>query len=154
MIHGVARKDFSAATSRLKASSEQQRGAAGRASAHIQSVQEQLEAIERGDLDAVLSHAADSVTLDIFAPPEFEWVRHARGAEELRKAIEQNFSAVDEQKPIVTNVIAQGDSVVVFGREHGLIRTSRQPYDIEFVQRYTFKEGRLVSVSIIAAHAV
>jgi hypothetical protein len=34
----------------------------------------------------------------MFAPPEFERVRHARGVEEMSAAIAHNFDSLDQQK--------------------------------------------------------
>lgn len=147
-------KDFSSATARLQAALERKsaRAAAEPTPAHIRSVQSQIDAIAKGDFDAVLAQAAQNVTLDIFAPPEFPWIRQARGLAQLRKALEQNFGSIDDQQPEITNVYSQGDVVVLFGRERGRIRATGQAYDIEFVQRFTFRNEQLVSVRIIAAH--
>jgi len=59
------------------------------------------------------------VELEIFAPPEFEWVRYARGVEELSAAIAHNFGSRDEQRPAIQNVITQADTVLLFGHERG-----------------------------------
>jgi ketosteroid isomerase-like protein len=150
----VKPKDFASATARLQEALNDATAppASDPAHAHIKSVQSQIEAISRGDFDAVLTQAAPDVTLDIFAPPEFAWIRHAQGAAALRKAVEQNFGAVEDQRPEITSVYSQGDAVVLFGRERGRIRATGQLYDIEFVQRYTFRDERLIAVRIIAAH--
>jgi uncharacterized protein len=121
--------------------------------ANIRSLHGQIEAIARGDIDAFLTHAHDDATLDIFAPPELPWIRHAQGAAELRRALEQNFGSVEEQSPELTNVIADGDTVVLFGRERGRIRSTGQRYDVEFVERFTFRNDRLAAIRIIAAYA-
>ena len=77
----------------------------------------------------------------------------AEGIVELRAALEQNFAAVDQQVPQITNVFAEGDSVVLFGRESGRMVATGRPYDVEFVQRFTFHDRQLADVRIIAAHA-
>jgi uncharacterized protein len=153
----VKPKDFGPVTERLQQAVEQFDGrpdAGGEPDppSNIRSVQMQIDAIGRGDLDAVLSQAHDDVTLDIFAPREFAFIRHAQGLADLRRAIEQNFAAVEDQRPEIANVFAEGDTVVLFGREQGRIRATGQPYDMEFVERFTFREGRLAAIRIIAAH--
>jgi hypothetical protein len=60
---------------------------------------------------------------------------------------------VTDQRPSITSISAQGDTVVLFGREQGRIRGSNTPYDVEFVERFTFVDGRLASVRIIVAHS-
>ena len=149
------RKDFSTVTARLQQALDQT-GLSFPASdphSNVRSVQVQIEAIARGDVEAVLAEALPDVTLDIFAPPEFPWVRRATGVVELRRALEQNFGAVDDQQPDITNVFAEGNAVVLFGRERGRIRASGQRYDVEFVEKFTFRDGRLAGIRIIAAHA-
>ncbi len=152
----MKRKDFTAAAASLeKALADQGTGAsAARAQSHIRSVQSQIDAISKGDIESVLAQAADDVTLDIFAPPEFPWIRRTRGVAELRQALQQNFESVDDQRPEITNVVAHGNAVVLFGRERGRIRATGHPYDVEFVERFTFRDERLVSIRIIAAYVV
>ena len=102
----------------------------------------------------MLESASDDVELDIFAPPQFPFVRRARGIEEYRKAVQQNFSSVDEQRPEISSVTADGDDIVVIGREQGRIRSTSAAYDVQFVQRFKFREGKLASLQIIAANSV
>lgn len=149
-------KDFSAATERLQQELDTRRDTAGPAGSRalIRSVQSQIDAVARGDFDAVLKEALPDVALDIFAPPEFSWIRRAQGASELRRAMEHNFSTLEDQQPRVTDVFAEGETVVLFGREQGRIRATGQRYDVEFVEKFTFSEGRLAAVRIIAAHAL
>ena len=151
----MTKRDFSDATGRLQ--QEIERAAAEGAKSDsvplIQSVQSQIDAIAKGDFDAVLSQAAPEVTLDIFAPPEFQWIRRAEGIAELRRALEHNFGSVEQQRPHISNVFTEGDTVVLFGREQGRIRATGQDYDMEFVEKFTFRDDRLLAVHIIAAHA-
>lgn len=151
-------KDFRNATgpvqdALLGAAAESADASAARAEQHLRSVHAQLEAIERGDIESVLALSAPDVQLDIFAPPEFPWIRQTRGIDELRAALTQNFDALENQQPEIITVVAQGNVVVLIGRERGVIRATRAPYHVEFVERFTFQDGRLTSVRIIAANA-
>lgn len=146
----LKRRDFAAASSQLHRTAE---GASPHAREHLLSIEAQLDAIARGDFDAVFDSAHDEVTLEIFAPPEFPWIRQTRGIAELRHAIAQNFGSVDDQQPEIRDVFVEGDTVILFGRERGAIRQTGRRYDMEFVQRFSFREGRLASVRIVAAHA-
>ena len=150
----MKQKDFSRVSARLTEYLGEQHERSPdhrRRTAHIRSVQERVEAIGRGDLSAALENAADDVILEIFAPPEFRWIRHARGIDALRAAMAHNFESVENQTPEILNVLAEGDNVVLFGRERGAIRETGQPYDVQFVERFTFLEGRLASIRIVAA---
>lgn len=146
-------RDFNQATSTLQqAIDDPAQAPAPRA--HLLSVQAQLEAIARGEFDEVLQQAQPDVTLDIFAPPEFAWVRHARGVADLRHAVEHNFGTVEDQRPEITNVLTETNVVVLFGRERGRVKSTGVAYDMEFVERFTFREDRLAAVRIIAAYTV
>jgi ketosteroid isomerase-like protein len=149
----VSKKDFSITTTRLRRTADERNAASQHTvRERLRSVQAQIEAIERGDFEGALAQAAHDVTLDIFAPPEFPWVRHARGIDELRHALQHNFASIQEQRPEVTNVHAEAEAVVLFGHETGRIAASGETYEMEFVERFTFRDDRLVSIRIIAAH--
>ena len=120
----------------------------------IRSIEEQLAAIARGDFAAAVANALDDVHFEIFAPPEFGFVRQARGREQLLRAIQTNFAAVENQQPEIINVVAQGETIVLIGRERGTHRESGAAYAVEFVHRFTFRGGRLASLRIIAAKSV
>jgi ketosteroid isomerase-like protein len=143
-------RDFAAVTSELRRRAD---GYTNRLGENVRTLQAQLEAISRGDLESVLACAADDVTLEIFAPPEFPFVRQASGAAAFRAALQANFEAVGDQTPEVRDVFAEGDKVVLFGRETGIVRATGLRYDLEFVERFTFRSAKLVAVQIIAAHA-
>ena len=146
----MEQKDFAGITTQIREVAEQA-GAEQAERQHLISIERQISAIARGDLDAALANAAPDVQLDIFAPREFQWIAHARGVDEMRRAIAVNFASVIDQAPAILNVIAQGDTVVLMGSETGRIRATGEPYDVEFVQKFTFADGRLVAVRIIAA---
>jgi uncharacterized protein len=142
-------KDFSAAQRRLVRSADELRDPA--AAEHVRSVQEQIDAISRGEYAAALRAAHPDVELEIFAPRDFPFVRRARGVAEIERALARNFGALEDQKPEISSVVAQGDVVVLIGRERGRIRATNAPYEVEFVHRFTFRDGALASVRIVAA---
>jgi ketosteroid isomerase-like protein len=149
----MGRRDFSRVTKRLDDALADLPAASAASSPqqHLRSVHDQIEAIGRGDLAAALANARDDVRLEIFAPPDFQWVRRAVGLEELRHALQINFESVDDQRPEITSVMAQGDTVVLLGRARGRIKATGVEYDMQFVQRFSFEAGRLASITVIAA---
>lgn len=144
-------KDFHSVTSHLGAAADAADD--GVRSGNLRTLQSQVDAIARGDLGLVLQHACDDVALELFVPPEFPFIRSATGASDFRRALEINFAAVADQRPTILDVFSEGDKVVLFGRETGIIHSTGLPYDIEFVQRFTFRDGCLASVQVIGAHA-
>jgi ketosteroid isomerase-like protein len=125
--------------------------AASAGAANVAAVREQIDAIARGDYRAALAGAHPDLQLEIFAPPEFPWIRQARGIEAMMAAMTHNFASLDQQTPTIDNVIAQEDTVVLFGQEQGIIRATGAAYHVQFVHRFTFADGRLVHVRIVAA---
>lgn len=141
-------KDFAQVTDHLKRISTQLPKPEAK---HILTVQEQIEAISRGDFETSLSQARHDLELEIFAPADFPFVRRARGIRNVRRAIEHNFNSLQDQRPTVDNVMVQGDLVVIIGSETGQIRKTGTLYDIQFVHRFTFADGGLTHVQVIAA---
>src|SRR5262245_43036294 len=82
-------------------------------------LRDQIAAIERGEFESILHDAHDDVTLELFVPAHFPFVTHARGKPQVLAAIAHNFGAVVEQAPEMRDIFAEGDTVVLFGRERG-----------------------------------
>jgi ketosteroid isomerase-like protein len=147
-------KNFDPAVERLRrAAGEAETKDPARAGDLIKLVEAQLAAIGRGDLQAAVDQATDDVELQIFAPPEFGWIRVARGRADFLEAIRHNFASVTDQRPEIATVVSQENTVVMIGRERGVITATGVPYDVEFVHRFTFRDGALAALRIIAARA-
>lgn len=122
-------------------------------SEHLLTVADQIDAIGRGDFEAALRQARPELELEIFAPVEFPFVRRGRGIDAVRRAIEHNFGAVEDQQPETTNVMGQGDIVVLIGNERGRICATGAAYHVQTVHRFTFVDGALAHIQVIAARA-
>jgi len=122
-------------------------------SAQVSTVRRQFEALGRGDMAAFLDGLHPDVELEIAAPRELNWISRARGIDEFRRVVEHNFGGIADQDTQLAGIVAQGDAVVVFGRERGVIGASRAPYDIHFVYQFTLRDGKLWRVLEIAAAA-
>ena len=143
-------RDFESIASELKRLSER----AGTPSrVHLGAVGKLIEAAQRGDFETVLADATDETTFEIFAPSELPFIRHATGKDAMLKAITANFEALDEQVPVLGKVFAEGDRVILFSRETGVVKSTGFRYDVEAMHWFTFRKERLVSVQITAAHA-
>jgi uncharacterized protein len=118
---------------------------------HLLTVSRAFAALGRGDVDEFLKTMHPDVSLEIFAPPEFPWIRRAQGLHELRRAIEYNFATLSDQRPEVVSSLVQGDSLVLTGRERGRLTTSNRPYDVHFVYEFTFRDGKIFHVREVAA---
>ena len=122
-------------------------------SGRVDAVRRQFEALGRGDMQAFLDSLHPEVELEIAAPPELNWLPSARGADEFRRVVEHNFAQVADQDTRLLAIVAQGDVVVVTGRETGRIRSGDRPYDLYFTYMFTFRDGKEWRILEIAAAA-
>lgn len=142
-------RNFRAAIERLH---EVRTGAASTPSVqHVRFVEAQIDAIARGDFLAAVANCSDDLELEILAPSELPFIRRARGKADVAKAMDTNFNSVVQQNPTLTSVVTQGDILVLFGRESGVIRESGAAYEVEFVHRFTFEGEKLKAIRILAA---
>jgi uncharacterized protein len=101
------------------------------------------EAIARGDYDAFADCLHADAEMEIFGPKINAFVGRSQGREQVRETVRRNFSQVEDQQPEILTVVAQGDTVVVVGRETGRYRPTGQRYDMHWVQLFTLRDGRI-----------
>jgi uncharacterized protein len=118
---------------------------------HVQAVQHLFDALGAGDLDAFFDAMQPDVELEIHAPPEFAWIRRARGTDQVRQAVMHNFGTLRSQHPQLLTLVAQGHIIVLVGRERGEVRASGHPYDVHFVYEFTFRDDKIQHIREIAA---
>ncbi len=106
-------------------------------------VQESYRAIARGDFAGFLDLLAEDVEMEFVGSPRMPFTGRWRGREEAVRAVRDNFSEVEEQRPEVQSVVAQGDVVVIVARESGRFRRSGHPYETHWVQIFTLRDGRI-----------
>jgi ketosteroid isomerase-like protein len=87
---------------------------------------------------------AEDVVMEIVGPATIPLVGCWRGRPAVLEAVARNFGLVAEQEPEVLSVVAQGDLVVVVGRERGMYRPTGKRYELHMVQTHTFRAGQLV----------
>jgi ketosteroid isomerase-like protein len=111
--------------------------------ANVAAVGAMVEMIARDDYDAFSRVVSDSVSLKILAPPDVPFIRNAEGAPAFLEAVRRNFAMLEDQKPVVLSIVAQGDSVVCIVREQGRYAKDGRPYDLHAAQEFVFREGKL-----------
>jgi ketosteroid isomerase-like protein len=106
-------------------------------------------AIIRGDFDALGEFLTDDVELNIcgFGPIDGTW----KGRSDVVAGARKNYGQVENQKPEIEGVIAQGESIAVLLRESGVLKSTRQVYSIRGVQWFTFAHGKIRKIDQIAA---
>jgi uncharacterized protein len=100
-------------------------------------------AVSRGDLQAVLNAMTEDVELDIVGSPMIPWTGHWQGREEVLAALGRNLATIDSQDLEVLSLTAQGDIIVVTAREQGVYLPTGRPYDVHWVQIFTYHQGKI-----------
>ena len=110
----------------------------------------QYQAIAAGDFAGALAVLADNAELEIVGPAELPFVGRWRGRDEIGAALSRNFSLLADQEPEIQALVAQGDSIVVVGRERGRYLPTGRSYEIHWVHLFRFAGGQVVSVREVA----
>lgn len=114
--------------------------------ANVEALQAAFRAIASDDPAAFAATLDDAIVLEILGPPEGPFVGRWEGRDEVAQAVWRNFAMLEGQDTEIRLVVAQGDTIVLHGRERGRVRASGHEYDLEWVQFYTYRDGRLAAV--------
>jgi ketosteroid isomerase-like protein len=120
---------------------------------NVAAVKAMVEAVARDDYDALTHVVAEGVRLQILAPPDVPFIRNAEGAPAFVDAVRRNFAMLEQQKPVVLSIVAQGEVVVCIVREQGRYVEDGRGYDMHAVQEFVFREGKLARVLEICARS-
>lgn len=104
------------------------------------------QAIERSDFAAFSNALAEDVELEMVGPPDSPMTGHWRGKNEVLAGSARNYARLEDQRPELIAVVAQGDQVSVIGREKGRIRATGREYEIPWLHLFTFREGQVVRI--------
>jgi uncharacterized protein len=127
--------------------------AAKRAEAdNVRLVRDIYRAVARQDFQGALDFLADDIELEILGPPALPFSGSWRGRAEVATALAKNFAHLEDQRPEVQHLVAQGDTVIVFARERGRLVATGLPYDIHWVQLFQFRDGKLARFREICDH--
>jgi uncharacterized protein len=109
--------------------------------------------IARGDFQAFADALAEDAELEIVGGPSIPFCGRWRGRDALFQAVRSNFAMIEEQRPEILSIVAQGDSVVMCCRERGRYRASGQTYDVYWVLFVTYRDGKIVHAREVCADA-
>lgn len=122
--------------------------AAGKAleAANVRVIEEVFRAVARKDFDALGGLLAEDVTFEIVGSGG-PMAARAEGRERVVEAARGNFAQIEEQRPEVLSVVAQGDTVVVVGRERGRFRATGREYEAHWMHQYRLEGGKVASIT-------
>jgi ketosteroid isomerase-like protein len=113
---------------------------------NVRRVEEVFRSIVRKDFDALNDLFADDVTFEMIGSPGMPMVGITKGRQAVIEAARNNFAQVDEQCPEIESVVAQGNIVVIIGRDQGLFRPTGRRYEIPCIYQFTFKNNKVNSI--------
>lgn len=120
---------------------------------NVETIKAIVDAIARDDYDVLARAVTDDVRLDILAPPDVPFVRRAEGRPQFVDVVKRNFGMLQEQKPVILSVVAQGETVVIMAREQGRYADEGRVYDLHAAQEFQFREGKLARFFEICARS-
>jgi ketosteroid isomerase-like protein len=120
---------------------------------NVEAVEALVKAVARDDYDFFSSVVTDSVSLKILAPPDVPFIRNAEGAPAFLDAVRRNFAMVEDQKPVILSIVAQGETVVCIARETGRYTKDGRAYDLHGMQEFVFRDGKLERIFEICAQS-
>ena len=106
-------------------------------------VQSLFEAFGRGDIPGVLGLVSEDARWDAPGPAAVPFYGERRGHEGATEFFQQLGSNVDFEVFEVKELIAEGDSVVVTGRERGRVKSSGKTYEQDWVLLFKVRGGKV-----------
>lgn len=114
--------------------------------ANVAVVTKMYHAVIHGDMAGFLDGLAEDVELENIGPAAVPFVGRWKGRAELAEAIPRNFSQIEDQRPEILSVIAQGDMVAVVAREQGRYKPTGRTYETHWVQLFTIADGKVTKM--------
>jgi ketosteroid isomerase-like protein len=113
---------------------------------NVRRVEQMLATIASGNLNLMRDYFDDEMEMEIQSSPESGMSGHHQGVTSVMDALERNFSMLEDQKPIIEQVEADGDEVVVTAKESGRFKGSGQEYAVRLKHHFKFKDGKVVQM--------
>jgi ketosteroid isomerase-like protein len=108
-------------------------------------VQGTYEAIGRGDIPALLVLLADEVTWTLQGPSAIPFAGTRHGREGVAEFFTLIGETLDFQKFEPREFISQGESVVVLGYEHSIVKPTGRELRQEWAHVYTVRDGKIAT---------
>ncbi len=120
-------------------------------------VQETYEAVNRGDLPALLDLLTDDVEWTFQGPPSIPFAGTRRGREDVAEFFSLVGANLEFEQFEPREFVAQGDRVVVLGFERSLVKPTSRTFEQEWAHVYTLRDGKVATFLALedtAAHVV
>ncbi len=115
---------------------------------NVQIIKEHFAAFGRGDVQSALSIVAENVDwqspVTRTQPEEITWAAPCHNREEVIQFFQELADKVQPEKFEIIGFIAQGDKVVVEGRNQGQIKSTGRSYEHDWVMVFTVRDGKIL----------
>jgi ketosteroid isomerase-like protein len=115
---------------------------------NVWTLKQHFEAFGRGDLPAALDFVADDV--DWQSPvtrtesQNISWAKPCHSREEVSLFFKELYEKVQPEGMEIFDFTAQGDRVIVEGRNRGIVKSTGLSYEHDWVMVFTFKNEKIV----------
>ncbi len=110
---------------------------------NVDVVRQNYEAVGRGDIPAVLDLLTDDVEWTLQGPSVIPFARTRHGREGVAEFFALVGDTLEFQQFEPREFVAHGDTVVVLGYEHNLIKPTGRTFEQEWAHVYTLRNGKI-----------
>jgi len=114
---------------------------------NVNVVQQMYAAFNRHDIPAVLDILSDDVEwqspVTRTAPDEISWSKPRHGRDQVATFFKELGEKVQPDKLEPLEFTAQGDRVVVEGKNRGTVRSTSKAYEHDWVMVFTVRQGKI-----------
>jgi ketosteroid isomerase-like protein len=117
---------------------------------NVQVVRQMFAAFDQRDLPGALNTLADDVywqsPVTRGESKEISWFKPRHNREEVTLFFKDLFEKVQPERMETLGFVAQGDRVIVEGKNRGTVRSTGRAYEHDWVMAITLKEGKIKRV--------
>lgn len=112
---------------------------------NLETVQRGYEAFGRGDIDALLALFDDDIVWESPGPPELPTAGSRRGKQQVAAFFDAVNTVFDMQQFEPETFLADGDRVVVLGRDTAAVRATGKVVRSPWAHAFTLRNGKVVA---------
>lgn len=112
----------------------------------VEKVEALYQALSQGDYATIQRHLAEDAELLIEGPPDSPMAGHWKGRGGVLEGAARNYGRLEDQRPELLHILAQGDQVAVIARERGRVKATGKEYEMAWMHLYTFRDGQVTRI--------
>jgi ketosteroid isomerase-like protein len=102
-------------------------------------------AFKRGEIQPWLDAMPDDVTWQLYGPPEIPLCGLRTGKQQVQDFLMTLVTTLEVKNSVQTKFMAEGDTVMVLGFVHSMVKATGIDFESEYAHIITVKDGKLVS---------